>query len=76
MSKKVVREEIFEYKIEYTEANSELVSEKHFSACDVNIAIEMFNFACKKDELSAKVEKIAVWNRWANRWDPVEEKID
>jgi len=76
MSNKDVREEILEFRIEYREANTELVSEKHFSAGNASTAIEMFNFACKKDDVTAEVEKIEVWNRWANRWDPVEEEME
>ena len=76
MGNKNSREEIFEFRIEYKEVNTELVSEKHFSAGNVRTAIEMFNFACKKDEVAAEVEKIEVWNRWANRWDPVEEEME
>jgi len=45
MSNKDVREEILEFRIEYREANTELVSEKHFSAGNASTAIEMFNFA-------------------------------
>ena len=76
MSKKDVKEEILEFRIEYKEKETEFISEKHFSAGNASTAIEMFNFACKKDEIVAKVEKIEVWNRWANRWDPVEEQMD
>ena len=75
MRSKEVREEILEFRIEYKEADTELVSEKHFSASNSSIAIEMFNFACKKDEVIAKVEKIEVWNRWTNRWDPIDEQM-
>ena len=76
MRKKEVREEIFEFKIKYKEEDTEFFSEKHFSASNASIAIEMFNFACKKDEVTAEVEKIEVWNRWANRWDLVEEEME
>ena len=76
MREKEAREEIFEFKIKYKEEDSEFVSEKHFSASNASIAIEMFNFACKKDEVTAEVEKIEVWNRWANRWDLVEEEME
>lgn len=76
MRKKEAREEIFEFKIKYKEEDTEFFSEKHFSASNASIAIEMFNFACKKDEVTAEVEKIEVWNRWANRWDLVEEEME
>ena len=75
MRKKEAREDIFEFRIEYKEEDTEFFSQKHFSASNASIAIEMFNFACKKDEVSAEVEKIEVWNRWANRWDLVEEEM-
>ena len=76
MRKKEAREEIFEFRIGYKEEDTEFLSQKHFSASNAIIAIEMFNFACKKDKVSAEVEKIEVWNRWANRWDLVEEEME
>ena len=31
----------------------------------------MFEFACRKDEVSVDEVDLSVWNRWANRWDEV-----
>ena len=61
----------FEYKFTFRETGSTLTSERHFSATTPEVAKEMFEFACRKDEVSVDEVDIAVWNRWADRWDEV-----
>jgi len=60
-----------EYKFTFRETGSTLTSERHFSATTPEVAKEMFEFACRKDEVSVDEVDIAVWNRWADRWDEV-----
>lgn len=62
---------ISEYKFTFRETGSTLTSERHFSATTPEVAKEMFEFACRKDEVSVDEVDIAVWNRWADRWDQV-----
>ena len=62
---------ISEYKFTFRETGSTLTSERHFSATTPEVAKEMFEFACRKDEVSVDEVDIAVWNRWADRWDEV-----
>ena len=60
-----------EYKFTFREIGSTLTSERHFSATTPAVAKEMFEFACRKDEVSVDEVDISVWNRWADRWDEV-----
>jgi hypothetical protein len=60
-----------EYKFTFREIGSSLNSERHFSATTPAVAKEMFEFACRKDEVSVDEVDISVWNRWADRWDEV-----
>ena len=53
---------------------SALASERHFSATSPKIAREMFEFACKKDDVPVDEVDLSVWNRWANRWDEVSQE--
>ena len=60
-----------EYKFTFREIGSTLTSERHFSATAPEVAREMFEFVCRKDEVSVDEVNISVWNRWADRWDEV-----
>lgn len=63
-----------DYKFTFRQAGNALSSERHFSANNPTVAMQMFDLACKKDELSADEVDMAVWNRWTNRWDEVSEE--
>ena len=60
-----------DYKFTYRQSGSAQTSERHFSATNPKIAREMFEFACKKDDVPVDDVGLSVWNRWANRWDEV-----
>ena len=60
-----------EYKFTFRETGSTLTAERHFSATGPDVAREMFEFVCRKDEVSVDEVNISVWNRWADRWDEV-----
>jgi len=60
-----------EYKFTFRQTGNSYSSERHFSATSPQIAHEMFEFACRKDEVSVDEVDISVWNRWADRWDEV-----
>ena len=60
-----------EYKFTFRETGSSLTSERHFSATTPAVAKEMFEFACRKDEVLVDDVDFSVWNRWADRWDEV-----
>lgn len=63
-----------EYKFTFRHSGSALASERHFSASSPKIAREMFEFACKKDDVPVDEVDLSVWNRWANRWDEVSQE--
>jgi len=46
-------------------------SERHFSACSPEVAKQMFELTCKKEDLSTDSVKMDVWNRWADRWEEI-----
>jgi hypothetical protein len=60
-----------DYRFNYRQTGDELFSERHFSAPNPIVARQMFDLACKKDDLVADEVDMAVWNRWANRWEEV-----
>lgn len=60
-----------EYKFTFRQSESAQFSERHFSAPNPEIAREIFDFACRKDDISVDEVDLSVWNRWANRWDKV-----
>jgi lambda repressor-like predicted transcriptional regulator len=60
-----------DYRFNYRQTGDELFSESHFSAPNPIVARQMFDLACKKDDLVADEVGMAVWNRWANRWEEV-----
>jgi hypothetical protein len=53
-----------------------LVKNRHFTAVSNKSAIEMFEFACRKVELDVEVVQVEKWNRWADRWEVVEEALE
>ena len=60
-----------DYRFNYRQTGDELFSERHFSAPNPIVARQMFDLACKKYDLVADEVDMAVWNRWANRWEEV-----
>ena len=60
-----------DYKFTFRQTGSALCSERHFSAPNPEVALQMFQFACRKDEVTADEVGVTVWNRWANRWDEI-----
>ena len=45
-------------------------------ALNHSAALEMFEFASRKDSIEVEVIGLDRWNRWANRWEPSEELVD
>ena len=43
---------------------------------NVKSAIEMFEFACRKDELDVEIVQIEKWNRWVDRWENADDKVE
>ena len=62
---------VSEYKFTFSPHGTAIPSERHFSATNPTIAREMFDFACRKDEIQVDQFDLSVWNRWANRWDDI-----
>ena len=60
-----------EYKFTFRETGTAVTSERHFSATSPEVAQEMFEFACRKDDLPTDEVDVSVWNRWSNRWEEV-----
>jgi len=65
--------EIFEFRIQFHHKGSDFINDRHFTAVSDQSAIEMFEFACGKEELDVEVVNVERWNRWADRWEGVEE---
>ncbi|MEK9773721.1 MAG: hypothetical protein VW576_09180 [Opitutae bacterium] len=72
MSNRDVIEQLFEFRIQFRHFGSEFINDRHFTAKNSDLALEMFRFACKKDDLEVEVDSIEQWNRWANRWENTE----
>ena len=73
MAKQHDLDELFEFRIQFHHIGSDFIDRRHFSAVSDQSAIEMFEFACGKEELDVEVVKVERWNRWADRWEDVEE---
>ena len=65
--------EMFEFRLQFYQRGSDFIDNRHFTAVTGQSAIEMFEFACGKEELDVEVVKVERWNRWADRWEDVEE---
>ena len=66
-------DELYEFRIQFHHRGSDFINDRHFTAISGQSAIEMFEFACGKEELDVEVIKVEKWNRWADRWEGVEE---
>ena len=73
MAKQKNYDEMYEFRIQFHHRGSDFISDRHFTAISVQSAIDMFEFACSKEELDVEVVKVEKWNRWADRWECVEE---
>ena len=73
MAKQKDHHEIFEFRLQFYHRGSDFIDNRHFTAVTGQSAIEMFEFACGKEELDVVVVKVERWNRWADRWEDVEE---
>ena len=69
-------EVLSEYRFSFRHGESDFISERHFTAQNLKAAHSTFQFFCRKDEIEPEIEKIDVWNRWANRWECAEEIMD
>lgn len=78
MSQQPKMDEIHEFRIAYREQSeaSGDPAHRHFSASSLEMAKEMFGFACRKDSMNAEILKIERWNRWADRWEQAVEDTD
>ena len=73
MGKKNPEDEVFEFRIKLYHSGSEFINQRHFMALDYTAALEMFEFASRKDSGEVEIIGLDRWNRWANRWESSEE---
>jgi hypothetical protein len=76
MVKHDVLDEMFEFRIQFHHKGSDFINDRHFTAVSDQSAIEMFEFACGKEELDVEIVQVERWNRWADRWEVVEELLE
>jgi exo-beta-1,3-glucanase (GH17 family) len=69
-------DEMFEFRIQFHHKGSDFINDRHFTAVSYQSAIEMFEFACRKEELDVEVVQVEKWNRWADRWEVAEEVLE
>ena len=69
-------DEIFEFRIQFHHRGSDFINDRHFTAVSAQSAVEMFEFACGKDELDVEIVQVERWNRWADCWEVVEEVLE
>ena len=68
--------EMFEFRIQFHHIGSDFINDRHFTAVSDQSAIEMFEFACGKEELDVEIVQVERWNRWADRWEVVEKLLE
>ena len=76
MGREYKTDEVFDFRIQFHHLNSDFINERHFTAQNSQSAIEMFEFACRKDDIEVEIDDVTRWNRWANRWENVEELME
>ena len=69
-------DEMFEFRIQFHHKGSDFINDRHFTAISDQSAVEMFEFACGKEELDVEIVQVERWNRWADRWEVVEEVLE
>ena len=73
MAKQKDLDEMFEFRIQFHHRGSDFINDRHFTALSDQSAVEMFEFACGKEELDVEIVQVEKWNRWSNRWESEEE---
>jgi hypothetical protein len=73
MTKQKDYDEMYEFRIQFHHRGSDFINDRHFTAVSDQSALEMFEFACGKEELDVEIVRVERWNRWADRWECVEE---
>ena len=76
MAKQDDLDEMFEFRIQFHHKGSDSINDRHFTAVSDQSAIEMFEFACGKEELDVEIVQVERWNRWADRWEVVEKLLE
>ena len=76
MAKQNDLDEMFEFRIQFHHRGSDFINDRHFTALSDQSAVEMFEFACGKEELDVEIVQVERWNRWADRWEVVEELLE
>ena len=69
-------DEMFEFRIQFHHKGSDFINDRHFTAISNQSAVEMFEFACGKEELDVEIVQVERWNRWADRWEVVEKQLE
>ena len=76
MAKQDDLDEMFEFRIQFHHKGSDFINDRHFTAISNQSAVEMFEFACGKEELDVEIVQVERWNRWADRWEVVEKLLE
>ena len=76
MAKQKDLDEMFEFRIQFHHRGSDFINDRHFTALSDQSAVEMFEFACGKEELDVEIVQVERWNRWADRWEVVEKLLE
>jgi hypothetical protein len=76
MGKKDPEDEIFEFRIKFYHSGSDFINQRHFMALNHSSALNMFDFASRKDSIEVELIGLDRWNRWADRWEPCGELVD
>ena len=58
MAKQKDHHEMFEFRLQFYHRGSDFIDNRHFTAVTGQSAIEMFEFACGKEELDVEVVKV------------------
>ena len=61
-----------EFRFHYHLGDATESSDKFFIARNFQEASDMFDYACRRKHLQTQVSKVEQWNRWANKWETVE----
>ena len=51
---------MYEFRIQFHHRGSDFINDRHFTAISDQSAIDMFEFACSKEELDVEVVKVEV----------------
>ena len=67
--KKQLEPSLIEYRIHFRFSDSVSLSVKYFMALDLDQALSMLDYVCRKNSLDAAITEIYQWNRWLSRWE-------